>query len=205
VPEKLAYKAQLTNMSTEKLTTLLADANATEDAERKAWAKLQDETKFFSEPRAQADHDSWSKMPYWDLDEATALSFDKDPRFVNWPNIGPHVNDSPFADRYSQLRLIVLRAENAGDLSNRVLPGDFVSWAEKTGVDLPVGLKNAVRAAVQRIEDRESIISEGESLRAEVQNLKAELEAERSSGESLQPSERKSLMKLGSGLIIATR
>ena len=32
VPEKLAYKAQLTNMSTEKLTTLLADMNATEDA-----------------------------------------------------------------------------------------------------------------------------------------------------------------------------
>jgi hypothetical protein len=96
----------------------------------------------------------------WDLDEATALSFDKDPRFVNWSNIGPHVNDSPFADQYSKLRLIVLRAENAGDLSNRVLPGDFVSWAEKTGVDLPTGLKKAVRAAVQRIEDRESIIAE---------------------------------------------
>jgi hypothetical protein len=83
-----AYKAQLTNMSTEKLTTLLADMNATEDAERKAWAKLQDETKFFSEPGAQADHDSWSKMSYWDLDEARNLSFDKDPHIVNWPISG---------------------------------------------------------------------------------------------------------------------
>jgi hypothetical protein len=86
--EKLAYKAQLTNMSTEKLTTLLADVNATEDTETKAWAKLQDQTKFFNEPRAQADHDFWSMMPLWDLDEATALSFDKDPHIVNWPISG---------------------------------------------------------------------------------------------------------------------
>jgi hypothetical protein len=111
-------------------------------------------------------------------------------------NIGPHVNDSPFADQYSKLRLIVLRAKIAGKLSDGVLPGDFVSWAEKTGVDLPTGLKNAVRAAVQRIEDRESIISERESLRAEAENLKAEWEAERSSEGSLKPRERESLISL---------
>jgi hypothetical protein len=56
-------------MSTETLTKLLADVNATEYAERKARAKLQDETKFFNEPRAQADHDVWSKMPFWALDK----------------------------------------------------------------------------------------------------------------------------------------
>jgi hypothetical protein len=137
-------------------------------------AILQDQTKFFSEPRAQADHDFWNQMPFWNLEEATALSFDKDPRFVNWNKIEPN---SPFAEQYSKLRLIVLRAEIAKNLSERVLPGDFASWAEKTGVDLPVGLKNAVRATVQRIEDRQSIISERESLRAGAANLKAELEA----------------------------
>ena len=92
---------------------------------------------------------------------------------------------------------MVLREEKAGNLSNTVLPGDFVSWAERTGVDLPVGLKKAVRAAVHRIEDRESIIAENASLRAEVQNLKAELEA---SGGSLKPRELESLMKLILGM-----
>jgi hypothetical protein len=201
--EREVYKAQLRNMSSETLATLLADVNATEHAERKAWAQLQDETKFFSEPRARADHDVWSKMPLWSLDEATALSLEKDPPIVNWSNIGPLVNDSPFADRYSKLRLIVLCEKTAGNLSDEVLPGDFVSWAEKTGVDLPTGLKKAVRAAVQRIEDRESIIFERENLREEVQNLKAELEAQRSTGESLKPSERKSLMKLTLGMAMA--
>jgi len=201
--EREIYKAQLWNMSSETLATLLADVNATEYAERRAWAQLQDETKFFSGPKARADHDCWSKMPFWSLDEATALSLDKDPPIVNWSNIGPLVNDSPFAERYSKLRLIVLRAKSAGHLSDEVLPGDFVSWAEKTGVDLPTGLKKAVRAAVQRIEDRESIISERENLRAVVQNLKTELEAQRSNGESLNPSERKSLMKLTLGMAMA--
>lgn len=175
---------------------------ATEEAERKAWANLQDETRFFNEPRAQADHDLWSKMPFWDPDEATALSFDKNPSFVNWTNIGPLVSGSPFADQYSKWRLIIMRAEIAGDLSDRILPGDFVSWAERTGIDLPTGLKNAVRAAVQRIEDKESIILERESLRTEVENLRAELEAARLSEVSLNAGERKSLMKLALGMAI---
>ena len=57
-----------------------------------------------------------------------------------------------------------------------------------------------MRVTVQRIEDRESIISERESLRAEAANLKAELEAERSRGGSLKPRERESLMKLILGM-----
>ena len=70
-------------------------------------------------------------MPLWDLDEATALSLDKDPRVVDWPNIGPHVNDSPFADQYSKLRLIVLRAENAGDQQG--FAGRFCELGGKNG------------------------------------------------------------------------
>ena len=38
----------------------------------------------FNKPEAEADFEYWALASFWTLDEVTALSFGKDPRFVTW-------------------------------------------------------------------------------------------------------------------------
>ena len=79
-------------------------------------------------------------MPYWTLDEAVALSFGKAPEEVNWPKVEEFIERSDFAAEYQKRRELVLRAAASNQLSDPVVPAEFLGWAKNMELAVPSDL-----------------------------------------------------------------
>src|SRR5215212_4406701 len=77
----------------------------------------------------QADLEHWSRTAYWTLEEATALSFGKDPQVVNWSFLEKY-RGHPIARDYAKRRELFLRAQVMGILQERNQPAAVVAWAK---------------------------------------------------------------------------
>jgi hypothetical protein len=118
---------------------------ATEEGRRAAEkATLEESVRFFNLDYTKTDVEHWSRMSTWLIDEATALSLGRDPRYVNWDKVHPFVPISPFAKTYRDRRDILTRAVKAGQLWESTVPGVFLAWAERMRVDIPDNLKTAI-------------------------------------------------------------
>ena len=150
-----AYRLELERMSVPALNERLEMVAEQEAVEQRQRAEFEDRARFFSEPKAQADFDHWSKMPRWTLDEATALSFRKAPEFVTWDKVKVYLGQSSFADDYGKRRSLLLRAQEAGDLKDPILPEEFIRWAARTGIVLPQELIDAAAVREKPLSTRE--------------------------------------------------
>jgi hypothetical protein len=153
--DEAAYRLELEHMSLPALNERLGKVAEQEAAEQRQRAEFEDRTRFFNEPKAQADFDHWSKMPRWTLDEAVALSFRKAPEFVNWDKVKVYLGQSSFADGYGKRRSLLLRAQEAGDLKDPILPVEFIRWAARTGIVLPHELIGAAAVREKPLSTRE--------------------------------------------------
>jgi hypothetical protein len=151
-----AYRTELMEMDSEKREALYRDELTKQQERERAEADLAERNRFFNEPGAVADVDHGCKTPYWSLDEATALSFGREPGAVKWENVKEHAKVSPFARKYEKLRDLILRAHAVGQLDERVLPGDYVVWAKRNDIDFPADLEAAVVAHGVQIVDWET-------------------------------------------------
>lgn len=140
----VAYEAELSAMPTEELDALYKAELAAAYAEVEAKRQLEEKSRFFNWPTADADFDHWSKAAYWTLDEAVALAFGKDPRIVNWDALKAHVQISAFAGSYSALRDLTLRAQTTQQLYDPVIPGFFLGWAKRSDITYPPELEAKV-------------------------------------------------------------
>ncbi len=190
-----AYRLELGYMSLPALNTLFEQTEQ-EAVEQRQRAEIEDRTRFFNQPKAQADFDYWSTMPRWTLDEATALSFGKAPEFVN--KVKAYHGQFALPDDYRKRRNLLLRGREVGDLRDLISPAEFISWAEQNGVTLPQELMDAVRASAGRIEDRRSLTRERDELREEVKRLKEEAAREK----PLSTRERETYRKIIYGMAI---
>ena len=95
---------------------------------------------------ASGDFEHWSKAQYWTIDEAVALSLGKAPERVNWSNVKPMVDYSPFAKRYHDIRDLALRCVTWETLYDPILPALFLSWARKNDLSFPDELATKVTA-----------------------------------------------------------
>jgi hypothetical protein len=77
-------------------------------------------------------------------------------------------------------------------------PGEFISWAERTGIALPQDLVDAVRASAGRIEDRRSLAAERDELREKVKRLEEDAAKEK----PLSTRERETYQKMILGMAI---
>jgi DNA repair exonuclease SbcCD ATPase subunit len=112
-----------------------------------------DKELFFDPPNSSADVQYWSKISYWNLDEAVALSFALDPRVVNWARVEHYTKSSPFAKSYQERRILVTRAKTMGQLWEATVPAIFLAWARRTNFRMPEELENAVTALGNQIAD----------------------------------------------------
>jgi hypothetical protein len=135
--QEAAYRAELQCMPMSDLSTLFEQV-IKQEAEKD-----------------RADFDHWSKMPRWTLDEATALSFGKAPEFVNWDKVKVYLGQSFFADGYGKRRSLLLRAQEAADLKDPILPAEFIRWAARTGIVLPPELIGAAAVREKPLSTRE--------------------------------------------------
>jgi len=141
----LAYREELEAMPSENLATIF-------DAEQAAYQKelfkrisKDEKRRFFSQPKATANFNHWSKASYWTLDEGVALVLGKEPEFVNWKNIEPFKSRSPFAKRYMRVYDLARRACVAHELQNKNSPKIFLAWARKNEFDIPHELSQLVK------------------------------------------------------------
>jgi hypothetical protein len=94
-----------------------------------------------------ADIGYWSKLSYWTVDEATALSFGFEPRVVT-ADLLPH-GDHPFTLEYRNRRELAIRDQDLGQLQARIPPIDYVKWAKRADVPFSPKLEAAVHEKVK--------------------------------------------------------
>jgi hypothetical protein len=144
------YRLLLRSKSAADLERLVAEEQhkqqiALEAAERK---------RFFNDPAAAADFSYWSKAACWTLEEATALALGRNPKIVNWESVNEHVDHSPFARRYQDLRFLIERANLAGQLSDPVVPALFIAWTKQIEFEFPYALEAEDAAREKRMANR---------------------------------------------------
>lgn len=137
--------------------------------------------RFFHEKKADADFEHWSRMPYWSLDEAIALSFGKDPEVVflgRMKGIVPYL--SPFVNSYRKLHEVGGRAVSTEELTDPVKPADFIVWAERNNVPIPARMKEilASRVPAPSKPDWEKLYKElSEKNKSNIEDLQAQADA----------------------------
>lgn len=93
-----------------------------------------DDCRPFSRPESAADFEEWLAMPSWTPDEATALSFGKDPKHVQLERLQNYAA-SPFANSYRQ-RFDRLE-QISRSIDNGIQPKNFYKIARDENIDLP--------------------------------------------------------------------
>jgi hypothetical protein len=215
-------RSQLQNKSSDQICRIYDDIKELVE-ENLSEEEISGSELYFHQPRAAADFEYWSKMPGWSLEEAVALSLGKAPEVVNrvtmdvifqrWP---------PFATKYERLHALVSRANELGQLSDPVLPGDFLAWAKKNEINVSAELVEKVEAQGIVIADWEAqfealktqcdeertakdnriveLTLELDALHEQIREMKARL----ASDVPLRESERGSLLKIIFGMAIAS-
>ena len=134
-----AYRQELSKLP-------LAEVKALYKIELEKQYAEDDERRFFNEAKASGDYEHWGRMDVWGLDEATALSFGKDPRVVDWGRIEFILSyTSPFASKYHDMRDIIKRSVLAKNLTDPIKPEIFIAWADKNGITFPDRLKEIIK------------------------------------------------------------
>jgi hypothetical protein len=140
------YRAELRGLPRRELDALVDSERKKQQAELVARIEREERERFFNQPSARADFVHWSRAAHWTLDEAIALSFGKAPERVNWKTVEPYAQVSAFAFQYQRRRDLALRATVWQQLFDPVLPGFFLAWAKRTGLDVSPDLEAAVAA-----------------------------------------------------------
>lgn len=126
------YETELDNLEREALRQRYREQIEGDAQERQTDLERTDRLRFFNRSSATVDYDYWMNQHYWTADEATALSFDKDPRKVNSKTLAPMREGSAFAQSYFSRKQIIRRAIEAGDLNDVSERGKYIRWAKKT-------------------------------------------------------------------------
>lgn len=191
-----AYRAELQGLADEEVDArvyveLESEAREQEDQEERA--------RPFNQPNAGARFDYWAKLPLWCLDEAVALTLERDPTVVTWPAVENFAGLSSFARRFDNLRRLVVRAKEAGQLSDPVGPDIYVAWASANGVAIPAKLKECVETCKDRPTDWKALYEE---TRQQLAAVMSELEQLKAADQLLSTKERYTFLKMVLGMAI---
>lgn len=177
------YRAELETKTSAELADLVIAERAREAEELRRKAELEEAQQFFNQPHATADLDHWSKMTYWTLEEAIALSFGKEPKIVNSTTIQGHVNISPFAREYARILERARRAVAWGQLYDPVLPQIYLAWARRDAIPVSPELVKLIEARGVVIADWKDLY---ESTRAQLDTVIRQRDAYRAALEAAQ-------------------
>lgn len=184
-----AYRKELRAKPPEELRTLCEQEQEKERHEIQAKAERDEQQRFFNQSNAKADFTHWSKIDFWTLDEAVALSFGKDPKVVNWESVQKYTDRSPFAAEYGRVLELALRAKGSKRIYDQVLSSSFLAWARRTGIEVRSEL-------VEQVEARGIVIADGKELQAKYDKLKKQTDADTAVAEMLSEVQNGTISKL---------
>lgn len=149
--EKL--EKELRALPAEQLKKLYDAAKQQAMAQNLVCADEKEAGRFFNNPAAQADFDHWSKMPYWNIDEAVALSLGKAPEKVKWKEVATLTEVSAFARNFDRRRDLARRAVNMRQLFDPTVPAIFLRWTRQIELPVPDDLIQLVEQRAQTTTD----------------------------------------------------
>jgi hypothetical protein len=149
--EKL--EKELRALPVEQLKKLYDAAKQKATAQNLVYADEKEAGRFFNKPAAQADFDHWSKMPYWNIDEAVALSLGKDPEKVKWKEVATLTEVSAFARNFDRRRDLARRAVGMRQLFDPTVPAIFLRWTRQIELSVPDELVHLVEQRAQTTTD----------------------------------------------------
>jgi hypothetical protein len=151
----------------------------------------------FGQPDVRADFGYWAKAAHWRPDEAAALSLGFDPKYVNPGTLKPYLEVSSDAREVDRRSMLISRALDKGELGLQFSPADFVRWADRINLELPMKLREAV---TQMAALAKSSGNDDGNLREENDRLKRELEQCKMANRDPHPRERRSLQIMLAGM-----
>lgn len=176
-----AYRVELQSLDASELQSRVQTALKSQIDAKRQLEEAEEQRRPYNQPHAIADCERWAKMGYWTIDEAVALSFDKDPAYAN-PKAFQYAFGSPFAQQFADRKTICSRAVAMGQLSETTTPSNFLAWAKRMRVDVPVALVKAVEDLGIQIADWKTLFDQQsgliDSVRKEVADERAKRLAE---------------------------
>ena len=107
-----------------------------------------------SRARHPLDYDYWARQPFWEPEEAAALSLGGDPDLLN-SHTAPIFNETTQFER--QLTLIT-RAVVKSELQKHFKPAEFARWADGLLLPFPQGLRTAIDALPPQDNEKEKLL-----------------------------------------------
>lgn len=150
-------------------------------------------------PGALADHEFWARQALWTIEEAIALSMNRNPKAINSANLSTDEQAirSRFAREYFARLQTCQRALEAGLIQNPMPPGAFVAWFDRVRLRQPQELFDAlskfeILITDWKVEhdkaasDRDALLEHSHQLQSSLDSLQQQaLAAERASWEQI--------------------
>jgi tRNA(Phe) wybutosine-synthesizing methylase Tyw3 len=169
------YRNELTALSPEDFNSLYEAERAREAQLYLEKRRADEDARPFNQPWANLDVDYWSKISFWTLEEAVAISLNKDPRRVKWDSLKSITNVSDFAAKFEAKLMLVERAKEMGQLWAKTTPSVFLAWAKRTRFEMPVELVETAKSLGVQVADWKTYYDEqvkvAEAARAEIRAL----------------------------------
>jgi hypothetical protein len=195
----IIYLSELSSKPEEEINEMYSNVRRQQEIELKRQHEERERSKeanyFFNQSSSNATEDEleyWAKMPYWSPDEAVALAFGKSPEKISWDKIASYRDTASFPKKYMNTQKLLNRALLARELicehdilrdTYRIKPCDFVSWAERKGIQISDGLKKRVLESgnnsinwqalyEEKCEEIQLLLKKGTDLKEECKKLK---------------------------------
>ena len=121
---------------------------------------------------SEIDYQKWARTSFWTPEQATFLSFGKDPDVREENEVSGLSRPSYFAVYFEHLYNMIERAQESGVLPSKISPAVYVEWSKRLDVDMPPDLVDEITKAEVSFRD---ISEQNKSLLAQVDDLKREL------------------------------
>ena len=106
---KLYSEKELLQKTDYELRSVYAQLKHYDKDFRKEYEENEEKKRFFNQSVSDADFGYWSKQAYWSINEAIALILGKDPRKVTWDEVKKYIPNSPFANKFNELKELASR------------------------------------------------------------------------------------------------
>lgn len=105
----------------------------------------------FHDGHAIVNYDDWINKIYWTIEDVCALTYGKNPLYVTKSMIDEYYPHSPFARQYTSSYDVLMRAITSHELSDKIVPSQFKTWAKKRKYDFPTEILSQIKSTKQSV------------------------------------------------------
>lgn len=130
VADAADFKSEVENLPFAELKQKYDAAKEAEAEREVARLKVEELSRPFHQIAANADFAFWGRLDGFTIEEATALTFARDPSAVNLESLTSAIHEGlPFAREFKRRHLQIQRAVETGALSSPIARGHLARWA----------------------------------------------------------------------------